>query len=203
MVRPVSKTSEAVLQATVALFRRKGYAGATLRDLEEATGLHPGSLYRSYGNKDELFAASLRNYNEAIVDPRIRKHLLEAQSPLAGIRAYLTSVFERPEGENPGCLLTNSAIEAHSLDESARPLVLEGLAAIEHGLETAIMRAVECAELPASARPAELAGTLLALYQGILVLTRFGWPKEKLTATVDAALAAIAAAPAKGRRRER
>src|SRR4051812_6980445 len=37
-----------VLAGAMRLFRRRGYLGASVRDIEEATGLHPGSLYRVF-----------------------------------------------------------------------------------------------------------------------------------------------------------
>lgn len=70
-----------VLASAMRLFRHRGYLGASLRDIEEATGLHPGSLCRTFRSKDGLFHAALDAYNERVVQGRIRVHLLEPADP--------------------------------------------------------------------------------------------------------------------------
>src|SRR5688572_24293900 len=72
-----------VLASAMRLFRRRGYLGASVRDLEEATGLHPGSLYRAFKNKDELFRAALDAYNDQVVEKRVQTHLREPTDAMA------------------------------------------------------------------------------------------------------------------------
>lgn len=71
-----------VLASAMRLFRRRGYLGASLRDLEEATGMHPGSLYRAFRSKEGLFGAALDDYNERVVEGRVRVHLRDADDPV-------------------------------------------------------------------------------------------------------------------------
>ena len=50
-----SSTRSVVLQAALEVFRAKGFDGATLSELEHATGLGRGSLYGAFGDKRALF----------------------------------------------------------------------------------------------------------------------------------------------------
>jgi len=52
-------------------FRRKGYQGVSVRDLEDATGLKMGSIYNSFGDKAGLFDAAFAHYNRVVLQRRI------------------------------------------------------------------------------------------------------------------------------------
>lgn len=43
-------------------FWRRGYQATSIKELEEATGLTAGSLYKAYGSKRELFTLCLEQY---------------------------------------------------------------------------------------------------------------------------------------------
>ncbi|MFB9318217.1 TetR/AcrR family transcriptional regulator [Cryptosporangium minutisporangium] len=172
------------------LFRRRGYHGASLRDVEEATGLHPGSLYRTFESKDGLFRAALDAYNDQVVQDRVRIHLLEPSDPVAGIRSFFTSAFETGLDPDPGCLLTNTAVESYIVPQAVSG-VHRGLDAIESGFADALTRARALDLLPADLDVEESAARLLALYQGLLVLVRAGTPRTKLHTITDGALASL------------
>ncbi|WP_307167349.1 TetR/AcrR family transcriptional regulator [Streptomyces rishiriensis] len=172
------------------LFRRRGYLGASLRDIEEATGLHPGSLYRTFQSKDGLFHAALEAYNEQVVQDRVRVHLLESADPLVGIRSFFTSAIETGAEPDPGCLLTNTAVESFTLPKTAAG-VHHGLAVIEGGFADALTRARRSGDTPPDLDVKTTATHLLALYQGLLVFVRAGLPRTTLHNVTDGAMASI------------
>jgi len=179
-----------VLASAMRLFRYRGYLGASVRDIEEATGLHPGSLYRVFGSKDDLFRAALDAYNDQVVRARVRVHLLAPADPVLGVRSFFTSAFETGLDPDPGCLLTNSAVESFAVPQAAVG-VRRGLEAIESGFTDALTRARASGLLAADLDVAASAAQLLALYQGLLVLVRAGTPITKLHTITDGAMASI------------
>lgn len=191
MGRPTTWTEPQLFAALVPLFHRKGFAQTSLKDIEQATGLHPGSIYKAYGSKEALFQAAVRAYNEQVVARRVRTFLHEAADPLAVIRQFFTSTLDAPDDPNPGCLLTNTAVESFALDPGIRPAVAAGLEHIESGLRHALERARAAAQLDPSTSLDDTAAQLLALYQGVLVLIRFGTPRAKVAAVIDQALPAL------------
>jgi AcrR family transcriptional regulator len=178
---------DAVLAAAGEVFHHKGFEATSMRDLEEATGLRTGSVYAAFGSKDGLFAAALGWYRSQVVEARVRHHLDESTDPRAGIRSLFTSTFEGRPHPDPGCMVTNSAIESPLLDDSARVLIGGSLDVIREGFTGACRRVVgadgAAAEVPAVADVAE---QLLALYQGLLVMVRFGLEPRALRSVVDA-----------------
>ncbi|MFD9304797.1 TetR/AcrR family transcriptional regulator [Streptomyces sp. NPDC060048] len=183
-----------VLACAMRLFRRRGYLGASLRDLEEATGMHPGSLYRAFQSKEGLFSAALDAYNEQVVEARVRVHLRDTPDPVAGIRSFFTSAFDAHIGPepDPGCLLTNTAVESFTVP-GATAGVRRGLETIESGFVDALTRGRAQHLLPAELDVETSAAQLLALYQGLLVLVRSGSATAKLRAVTDGALTSIGA----------
>ena len=55
----------AVIAAAIGVFRRHGYAAASISDLTEATGLSRSSLYQRFRDKDGLFQEALAAYTRA------------------------------------------------------------------------------------------------------------------------------------------
>ncbi|MEU4732994.1 TetR/AcrR family transcriptional regulator [Streptomyces sp. NPDC023588] len=183
-----------VLTSAMRLFRRRGYLGASLRDLEEATGMHPGSLYRAFHSKEGLFNAALDAYNERVVEGRVRVHLRDAEDPVAGIRSFFTSAFDAGTGPgpDPGCLLTNTAVESFTVSQ-ATPGVRRGLETIESGFADALTRARARRLVSAELDVKAAATQLLALYQGLLVLVRSGADTATLHTVTDGAMVIIGA----------
>lgn len=56
---PLPDRRAEVLAIAAELFARKGVPGTSMRDLGEATGLHPGSLYHYFRSKEELIGTIL------------------------------------------------------------------------------------------------------------------------------------------------
>ncbi|MCA8909132.1 MAG: TetR/AcrR family transcriptional regulator [Rhodospirillaceae bacterium] len=178
MGRPPAFDEDEVLTGAMHAFRRKGYRGASVRDLEQATGLKMGSIYNSFGDKAGLFDAAFAHYNASFVRGRIDR-FAPPSAGLAGLRALFLSVTEEPGGESYGCLITNSAVELGGA-EPAPAWVADGLRLLSDTFAERLAAAQARGELRAGLHPAGTAAKLLALYQGILVLVRAGHDKAVL-----------------------
>ena len=51
-------TREMILEKAAGLFNSRGYFGASISDVMEATGLEKGGIYNHFGSKDELALAA-------------------------------------------------------------------------------------------------------------------------------------------------
>ena len=91
-------------------FRRRGYGGVSIPELEAATGISAGSMYNSYGDKQGIFLASFSHYLSTVLGQRIARHATSAKG-LSGLRQLFLSLLDEPNGESLGCLITNTAIE--------------------------------------------------------------------------------------------
>jgi TetR/AcrR family transcriptional repressor of nem operon len=177
---------DAVLTGAMHAFRRKGYAGVSVRDLEQATGLKAGSIYNSYGDKAGLFASAFAHYNRAVLGCRIAEHA-PAVAGLAGLRELFASLLHEPDGGSSGCLITNSAVEFGGGSAGVPDGVREGLRTLLELFASRLGSAGREGRLRAGVDPDTAALGLLALYQGVLVLVRAGWDAGRLQALIDGA----------------
>lgn len=178
MGRPRGFDEDAALTGAMEVFRRKGYVAASIRDLEEATGLKAGSIYNSFGDKKGIFSAAMAHYNRVVLDARLSEHAREGAG-LAGLRSLFVSLLHEPNGTSLGCLITNSAIEFGG-DAPIPDGVEAGLRTLAETFEQRLRAARRAGELGEDMEPTATASRLLALYQGLLVLVRAGWDKKAL-----------------------
>lgn len=59
MARPREFDETLAIDAAAAVFRRHGYAATSIEQLVDATGVHRGSLYATFGSKRGLFLRAL------------------------------------------------------------------------------------------------------------------------------------------------
>ncbi|WP_119390052.1 TetR/AcrR family transcriptional regulator [Taklimakanibacter lacteus] len=156
-----------VLGGAMDAFRRQGFAGVSIKDLEQATGLTSGSIYNAYGDKDGLYRAAFNHYIDAVIRTRLRTYAGD-DAGLDGLEQLFLSLLRSPDADEHGCLLTNAAVEFGAEPSVASQGVQEGFALLKQGIERVVAR-----EMPAG-RADVIVARLLILYQGILVLVRAG-----------------------------
>ena len=83
------KTRQYIIEKTAPIFNRKGYAGTSLTDLTEATGLTKGSIYGNFTNKEEV-ATEVYIYNISVLYDRLKAGI-EAETTAEGkLHAFLS-----------------------------------------------------------------------------------------------------------------
>lgn len=184
MARPRSFDEATVLHGAMHAFRRTGFAAASIKELEEATGLSAGSIYNSFGDKHGLFDAAFDHYLEAVLRQRIATHA-DPQLGLAGVRKLFRTLLAEPRGERHGCLITNTAIEFGASEAKRQAAVHRGFEILQATLLERLTQARAAGLLAPTITPAVAAVKLLALYQGVLVLVRSGFDKRQLAAAID------------------
>jgi TetR/AcrR family transcriptional repressor of nem operon len=178
-----------VLRKAMEAFWEKGYAATSMQDLVDCTGVNRASLYATYGDKKELFLATLRLY-----DLSLRKALLEnldqRPSPRAAIRELLEGFTEMAlaKGKCRGCYLTNTSLELAAHDAEVRRIV----AAAQADTESFFLRKLEQGqakkEFSPALDPAAGARALLAALLGLLVLARSRPDRVLLQSIIEEAL---------------
>ena len=184
MARPRSFDGATVLRGAMHAFRRTGFAAASIKELEEATGLSAGSIYNSFGDKHGLFDAAFAHYVEAVLRQRIATHA-DPRLGLAGVRALFHTLLAEPRGERHGCLITNTAIEFGAAEGKRHAAVQRGFEILQAALVERLAQARASGVLAPAIAPAVAAVKLVALYQGVLVLVRSGFDKRQLARAID------------------
>lgn len=192
MARQKEFNTEAALDKAMEAFWARGYEATSIRDLMQRMGIHRGSLYHSFGDKQGLFLAALDRYDR-VVTRRLLDILDGGASGKAAIRRFFLAklAYARASGRPPGCLVTNSAIERARYDAATGAKVRACLAQMEAAFHEALMRARDAGEIPARRDLRALARYLTNSAQGLSVLARAAVGRAILEDVVRVTLAAL------------
>ena len=191
MARPREFDPKEALGAIMGVFWRNGFEGASMQDIEVATGLNKQSLYRLYADKRAMYLAALRHYDETEV-ARAGDILSGPGAPRERFRRLFNDVLAETVGEGPrrGCFLCNASTDEAQLDDDARAFVNEAMRRVEAAFREALAVADPYTN-DISLRKAT-AVKLLAFYFGLRVLIKANMPAASLKASVRQALDEIA-----------
>ena len=171
MARSIAFNREEVLDKAVQVFWAKGYEATSMQDLVDAMGIQRGSLYGSFGGKQQLFLTALNRYGDVVVKSLLS--LLESKpSAKDSIESFFAQLVEHLLTAGPlrSCLVTNSAIERGLTDEATREKIFSLLNAIEKGFYQALLRAQENKEISAKINLTATAYYLTSSMQGLIVM---------------------------------
>jgi TetR/AcrR family transcriptional regulator, transcriptional repressor for nem operon len=112
---PKAKETRAhIIEKTAPVFNKKGFAGTSLTDMEEATGLTKGSIYNNFANKDEVALAAF-DFNLNKVNQLIKNEMSKHESVRDRLLVYATIYGDSmlkdffPIG---GCPILNAAVDS-------------------------------------------------------------------------------------------
>ena len=178
MSRPRDFDEATVLDAAIDQFWSHGYGATSVRDLGEAMGLGPASLYNAFGDKNALFSQCLVRY----LDKNMRF------TPRDAVRTFLEQTVTESLNDPRGCMLVNAALEVAPHDARVNDVVAARLKELETFFHGRIAAGQADGSI-ASKRPAEdLASLLLTTVLGLRVLARTRPEPSLLRRAADQAL---------------
>lgn len=163
-----SHDRDQALARALALFWKQGFHATSLKDIEGALQMHPGSIYAAFGNKETLFRMALERYAAEISAAR-DEVVAGAPDSLEGLARFVESTHPimRDDLPQPACFLAKTALDT-GLDQ---PKLKNTISALLDKTETAFARlyrdARDCGDIPAGADPARLARRLHVTLSGI------------------------------------
>jgi len=184
-----ARTRQFIVEKTAGIFNKKGYAGTSLSDLTEATGLTKGSIYGNFKNKEEVAVAAFE-YNTAKVRKQT-KHLIDQATTYHDKLMVYAQVYHRftavsfPEG---GCPILNTAVDA----DDTNPVLKEKAAQVvinwKKRIEDLIQGGIAAGEFKPGIDVAQTALSIIALIEGgimIAKVTNTPASLDKVLKTVD------------------
>ncbi len=163
-----------IIAAAAPLFNTRGYAGTSMSDVLEATGLHKGSVYWCFPNKDDL-ALAVFDYSAGLMLEHIKQAMAQAGPRAADQLLAFLDVYANVSEQQPiigGCPVLNSAIES----DDAYPFLRERVAAALHDWQTCLKEVIQGGiargEFPESTDTDRLVAVLIGGIEGALMMTR-------------------------------
>ena len=189
MPRTKSFDVDEVLERAVDLFWVNGFAATSMEDLVQHLGINRGSLYATFGSKEELYQRALDRYVDQSVS-RLRRLLADRDRPL---RHRLGDVLASAtvSEDHRGCMMVNSAAERNAVHDDTRAMTNVALDRMRTVLIEALTDAAAAGrpgDTPALGSPQLAADYLMVTMQGLKVMSTMDTDPAALARVVDAAL---------------
>ena len=190
MARPLSFEPDTARKALMNLFWEKGYDGASMQDVEAATGLKKQSLYRLFGDKRHMYLAALDCYRHCEMEAA--GALLEAPgSARDRVGRLFDAMVEHAvtTGDRRGCFLCNASVDQAPHDPETAEMVTAMIGYLKDLFGSALAadrRYSDDAEL-SNRRIAHL----ISAYFGLRVLIKSGADADMLRCAVGEITATI------------
>lgn len=193
--RPRAYDPQVALARAAETFWQAGYAGTSLDDLVEATGMNRPSLYAAFGDKRDLYLKTLEYYREE--GRALARHALAGEPTL---RVFLKRFYDKAlelylSGGPRGCYTIGTAATAAAVDDGVRAFLADSMRSTDSFLRSQIEKAKQRGEIARGADPAALAYLATATLHTLAIRSRAGLPRKELDALVKAAIEVICAKP--------
>jgi TetR/AcrR family transcriptional regulator, transcriptional repressor for nem operon len=173
-------TRERIVAQAAPIFNQRGYAGCSMQDVMDATGLEKGGLYRHFQSKEELAAEAFKYALSQAVKTRTAD-LEHITGSVAKLRYVVTRFVEAPSAIPGGCPLMNTAIDSDDGNPALRKLVRAGLTDWKKRISALVEQGIQTREIRKDIEPRRIANTIIATLEGALMISRLEGTKEALS----------------------
>lgn len=158
---------EAVANATN-LYWEKGYHATSMRNLQDAIDMRPGSIYAEFGSKDGVFKASLQHYAQISIE-QLQNVRAESSSPLNALKTFVKQAVIESQTNSPSsmCMLAKTVAELTEEQAELLNIAREALNSVEAQFANLIKEAQEIGEITKDKKADELARFLQIQITGL------------------------------------
>ncbi len=118
MARAANYDRDGALDAAMIQFWCKGYYATSLKDLEAALHMKPGSIYAAFESKENLYLLAMARYFGQSRQ-KFRDHMAKFTSPLAGLAGHFIAFANLPvtDVSRQACMLTKTLVDTKTTDD--------------------------------------------------------------------------------------
>ncbi len=172
-------TRQRIVAQAAAIFNQKGFAGCSMQDVMEATGLEKGGLYRHFSTKEELAAEAFRYAVERA--EKLRTETTESlKCALDRLRSAVRRFVSTRSDVAGGCAIFNTAIAEDDGNPVLRGLALASLADWKARLSGIVEEGIRQGEISGGTVPNRVANVLISALEGALAISRLEGTRSAL-----------------------
>jgi len=173
------KTRQRIVSEAAALFNKQGFAGSSMADLMEATGLEKGGIYRHFSSKEEVAAEAFDYAWQVATD--LRMHDLDSvANSVDRLKRFVANFVERRSPVPGGCPLLNTAVEADDGNPVMRERARTALRQWHSQLSSITTSGIRKGEIRKGVSPKKLATLIVSSLEGALMISRLERSNEAL-----------------------
>ena len=181
-----------VLAKAMNLFWKQGYAATSIQDLVSHLGINRGSLYDTFGDKEQLFKKSFALYRKTNIEGL--KHFFENHPNVRdGFSILFDNAIEEAiqDKDRKGCFVVNTTTELIPNDASFTEVLESNKRDFEKLFLEYLKQGKASGQLKTAKDLESIAGLFYTLYNGIRVVSKVQPDKKKLKDTVNVALSLL------------
>ena len=189
MARTKEFDRDEVLHQAMELFWEKGYHDTSVRDLVQHLGISKQSLYDTYGNKDALFAETLKLYY-TINREWLDQTKYEAGQARAFTQTFLENVARSglDDPEKKGCFFVNTTIDLANRESNAIEVLKMNMESVIQTFVQVFEKAQREGDLDKKHDPRALAEFIFNTVNGMRVLSRMEGNPQLMKNIIDTTL---------------
>jgi len=186
MLTKADKTRQFIIEQAAPIFNRKGFAGTSMSDILEATGLAKGGLYGNFGSKEEIAREAFK-YSFEKAYGGVVLAVGAKESPFEKLMA-LCDYYKDYTKNSPvdgGCPILNFSIE---VDDTMPRLKKDVKVAIErqlHDLYRVIEKGKRLGEIRKDVNSEKYASLIYAHIEGAIFLAKALDDHKKLNQSLE------------------
>jgi TetR/AcrR family transcriptional regulator, transcriptional repressor for nem operon len=167
------QTKARIIQQAAELFNLKGYAGSSIADIMQATGLKKGGIYNHFASKDELALAAF-DYAESLLSKRIWSVVKTKRNAIERLQALVTSylIYIDDPPIVGGCPILNTAIETDDTNSPLRDRVLQAMNSSRSLIVRIVQTGIKKGEVRATVEPDTVATIIFSTLEGAIMMSK-------------------------------
>ena len=174
------ETKQEIVRKAAPLFNQKGYAGTSLSDLMDATGLQKGGIYRHFSGKEELATEAFDYSWQKAVTGRL-EGVENLPNSVDRLKKMVDNFVDMRAGLVPGgCPLMNTAIEADDGNTVLRNRARKALQSWITRLSRIAAAGIHKHEIYSRIEPRKLSEWIIGSLEGALLISRLQKDGEPL-----------------------
>ncbi|MGL5834575.1 MAG: TetR/AcrR family transcriptional regulator [Waterburya sp.] len=167
------QTKARIVQQAAAVFNQKGYAGSSIADIMQATGLKKGGIYNHFASKDELAVAAF-DYAVSLMSQEVWSAVKTKRNAIARLQALVSSylVYIETPPIVGGCPILNTAIEADDTDSPLRDRAISAINNWRNLIVRIINQGIKKGEISSTTEPDTVATIIICNIEGAIMMSQ-------------------------------
>ena len=193
-----------IIEQTAEVFNKKGYAGTSVADLVEATGLTRGSIYGNFENK-EAVALAVFDYNYSRIVHATRELIGQETSYHAKLMVYAGVYKKMLRGtmNRGGCPILNTAVEADDTNPALRERASVAIQKWEDQIVLLIRQGILTGEFATETDARKIALSMIALIEGGMMISKVTGKRDSFERILETVELLVQGIETKGSRQSR
>ncbi|MGF6950157.1 TetR/AcrR family transcriptional repressor of nem operon [Neobacillus sp. B4I6] len=190
MARKKEFDEDAALLKAMRLFWEQGYEKTSMQELVSHMGVHKGSIYDTFGDKQSLYFKTLKRYSE-MLEQSVKRRMADTRSAKEAIRVFFEMAIQQQEDfpgiatNSQGCFLVNTAVELAKHDSEAIDWVHLRWTNTEQFIRDLIVEGQQSGEFSKTLNAEGLSYYFINALIGLRVMVKTISDREKLRQIID------------------